>query len=123
MAEAIPLIRNSGFKGYDNVIHPGTNGKMIEVCAAMGLANLDGFDGVTEANRRNHIAYKKALAGITGVSVLEYDPAERNSHHYIVLEVDDQSSAPRDKTIAAMNAAHVLARKYFWHACQGMKPF
>src|SRR3546814_13623761 len=69
LAEAMRLIRNFGFKGYDNVIHPGTNGKMIEVCAAMGLANLDGFDGVTEANRRNHIAYTKALAGIPGVSV------------------------------------------------------
>src|SRR3546814_14713893 len=46
LAEAMRLIRNFGFKGYDNVIHPGTNGKMIEVCAAMGLANLDGFDGV-----------------------------------------------------------------------------
>src|SRR3546814_8572128 len=55
LAEAMRLIRNFGFKGYDNVIHPGTNGKMIEVCAPMGLANLDGFDGVTEPNSRNHI--------------------------------------------------------------------
>lgn len=123
LAEAMRLIRNFGFKGYDNVIHPGTNGKMIEVCAAMGLANLDGFDGVTEANRRNHIAYKKALAGIPGVSVLEYDPAERNSHHYIVLEVDEQSSATRDQIIAALHAENVLARKYFWPGCHGMKPF
>src|SRR3546814_2131071 len=89
----------------------------------MGLANLDGFDGVTEANRRNHIAYKKALAGIPGVSVLEYDPAERNSHHYIVLEVDEQSSATRDQIIAALHAENVLARKYFWPGCHGMKPF
>ena len=43
LAEAMRLMRNFGFKGYDNVIHPGTNGKMIEVCAAMGLANLDGL--------------------------------------------------------------------------------
>src|SRR3546814_8749394 len=64
LAEAMRLIRNFGFKGYDNVIHPGTNGKMIEVCAAMGLANLDGFDGVTEANRRNHIAYKIGRAHV-----------------------------------------------------------
>src|SRR3546814_21053330 len=77
----------------------------------------------TEANRRNHIAYKKALAGIPGVSVLEYDPAERNSHHYIVLEVDEQSSATRDQIIAALHAENVLARKYFWHGCHGMKPF
>src|SRR3546814_9204705 len=102
------LIRNFGFKGYDNVIHPGTNGKMIEVCAAMGLANLDGFDGVTEANRRNHIAYKKALAGIPGVSVLEYDPAERNSHHYIVLEVDERSEEHTSELQSLMRISYAV---------------
>src|SRR3546814_3519967 len=76
-----------------------------------------------EANRRNHIAYKKALAGIPGVSVLEYDPAERNSHHYIVLEVDEQSIATRDQNIAALHAENVLARKYFWPGCHGRTPF
>src|SRR3546814_19066963 len=95
---------------------------MIEVCAAMGLANLDGFDGVTEANRRNHIAYKKALAGIPGVSVMEYNPAERNSHPYIVLEVDEQSSETRAQIIADMHAENVLPRTNFWHGCHGMKP-
>src|SRR3546814_2797650 len=111
MAEAIPLIRNSGFKGYDNVIHPGTNGKMIEVCAAMGLANLDGFDGVTEANRRNHIAYKKALAGIPGVSVLEYDPAERNSHHYIVLERSEEDTSELQSLMRISYAVFCLKKK------------
>ena len=31
------LMPNFGFRGYDNVIHAGTNEKMTEVCAAMGL--------------------------------------------------------------------------------------
>ena len=38
LAHTVGLIRNFGFSGYDNVIHPGTNGKMVEVCAAMGLS-------------------------------------------------------------------------------------
>ena len=38
LAETMRLMRNFGFAGYDNVVHPGTNGKMIEVCAAMGLS-------------------------------------------------------------------------------------
>jgi dTDP-4-amino-4,6-dideoxygalactose transaminase len=35
LAETMRLMRNFGFVHYDKVIHPGTNGKMIEVCAAM----------------------------------------------------------------------------------------
>jgi len=123
LAEAMRLMRNFGFKGYDNVIHPGTNGKMIEVCAAMGLANLDGFDGVIEANQRNHAAYKQALASIPDVSVLDYDPTERNSHHYVVLEVGDDCPVNRDEIIAALHAENILARKYFWPGCHMMQPY
>ena len=123
LAEAMRLMRNFGFNGYDNVIHPGTNGKMIEVCAAMGLANLDGFDDVMEVNRRNHTAYKQALANIPGISVLEYTLAERNSHHYIVLEVGNDCPARRDDIITALHAENILARKYFWPGCHGMQPY
>jgi dTDP-4-amino-4,6-dideoxygalactose transaminase len=123
LAQAMRLMRNFGFKGYDNVIHPGTNGKMIEVCAAMGLANLDGFDDIVAINRRNHAAYKQALAGIPGVRVLDYDPTERNSHHYVVIEADATFPASRDEIVAALQAENILARKYFWPGCHKMKPY
>lgn len=123
LAETMRLMRNFGFSGYDNVIHPGTNGKMTEVCAAMGLTNLDTIDTVFEANRRNHAAYKIALSGLPGISVLDYEPGERNSHHYIVLEADERCGATRDSIIAALQAENILARKYFWPGCHKMKPY
>ena len=123
LAEAMRLMRNFGFAGYDNVIHPGTNGKMIEACAAMGLANLGGFDGVVATNRRNHAAYRGAFAGIPGITLLEYDPAERNSHHYAVIEVDASCPVSRDRIIDALHAENILVRKYFWPGCHRMKPY
>jgi dTDP-4-amino-4,6-dideoxygalactose transaminase len=123
LAEAMRLMRNFGFNGYDNVIHPGTNGKMIEVCAAMGLANLDGFDEVVESNRRNHAAYKHALADIPGISVLDYTSVERNSHHYMVVEVGSDCPVRRDDLIAALQAENILARRYFWPGCHRMQPY
>jgi dTDP-4-amino-4,6-dideoxygalactose transaminase len=123
LAAAMRLMRNFGFKGYDNVIHPGTNGKMIEVCAAMGLANLDALDEVFAINRRNHAAYKQALADIPGIRVLDYDSAERNSHHYVVIEADETFPVSRDAVVATLQAENILARKYFWPGCHKMKPY
>ncbi len=123
LAEAMRLMRNFGFKGYDNVIHPGTNGKMIEVCAAMGLANLDSFDSVVAANKQTHEAYRQALAGINGISLLDYGPSERNSHHYVVMEIAESCPASRDQIVAALQAENILARKYFWPGCHMMKPY
>lgn len=123
LAETMRLMRNFGFQGFDNVIHPGTNGKMIEVCAAMGLANLGSFDDIVEANRRNHADYKQALEKIPGISVLDYHPSERNSHHYVVVEVEDQCAATRDEIVAALQAENILARKYFWPGAHRMQPY
>lgn len=123
LAEAIRLMRNFGFKGYDNVIHPGTNGKMIEICAAMGLSNLDGFNAIITANKQNHQTYKQALAEIPGIFILDYSPAERNSHHYVVAEVSEDCPVQRDDIVAALHAKNILARKYFWPGSHRMQPY
>ena len=123
LAATTRLMRNFGFEGYDSVIHPGTNGKMIEVCAAAGLANLEILDGVFSANRKTYSKYRGALDGIPGISVVEYDSENINSHHYVVLEVDERCLISRDQIIAALHAENILARRYFWPGCHRMKPY
>lgn len=123
LAETMRLMRNFGFAGFDNVIHPGTNGKMVEVCAAMGLTNLDYIDTVIDANRRNHDAYAAALAGIEGVRLLSFDTTSKNNFQYVVLEVTEGGAVRRDAILAALHAENVLARKYFWPGCHRMKPY
>ncbi|EBM0725641.1 dTDP-4-dehydro-6-deoxyglucose aminotransferase, partial [Salmonella enterica subsp. enterica serovar Senftenberg] len=39
-ADQARYMRNFGFAGLDTVVSTGTNGKMTEICAAMGLTNL-----------------------------------------------------------------------------------
>lgn len=123
LANAIRLMRNFGFSGYDNVIHPGTNGKMTEICAAMGLVNLESIDEVIEINRANYESYCKAFASVRGLSVLSYQPDERRNYQYIVLEVAPQFPVSRDALIEALHAENILARKYFWPGCHRMKPY
>src|SRR5580704_10099419 len=69
LAEKMRLMRNFGFSGYDNVIYIGTNGKMTEVCAAMGLTSLESLEQFVETNRRNHHAYRRELQPIPGVTL------------------------------------------------------
>jgi dTDP-4-amino-4,6-dideoxygalactose transaminase len=121
LAETMRLMRNFGFKGYDNAIHPGTNGKMIEMCAAMGLANLDALSDIFAVNREHYDEYMTAVRGIPRIALLPYDPAEHNSRHYVVVEAD--SIALRETIIAALHAENILARKYFWPGCHRMKPY
>ena len=120
LAEAMQLMRNFGFKGFDNVIHPGTNGKMTEISAAMGLVNLEALPSFIASNKARYEAYRDAFAGVEGVDVIDYDETEKPNYQYVVIEVD---AGKRDAIVAALHAENILAHKYFWPGCHGMKPY
>ena len=117
------LMRNFGFQGYDNVIHPGTNGKMAEINAGIGLVNLDALPRFVDSNRDCYVRYVKALSGIDGVRVLAHDDVNAPNYQYVVLEVDPAFPGSRDELVAALKAENILVRKYFWPGCHRMKPY
>jgi len=124
LAEKLRLMRNFGFAGVDKVIYPGTNGKLTEVCAAMGITSLEAMEEIIAANRRNYDVYRQCLRGLPGISLKEYDSTERRNYQYIVMEVDEtKASLNRDELVAVLQAENVLARKYFWPGCHRMEPY
>ena len=124
LAEKMRLMRNFGFQGFDNVVYLGVNGKMSEVHAAMGLTSLEAMDEIIAVNRRNYEVYKSGLANLPGISLINYDPAERNNYQYVVLEVDpDLCPRNRDEIVEALHLQNIIARKYFWPGCHRMEPY
>jgi dTDP-4-amino-4,6-dideoxygalactose transaminase len=124
LAERIGLMKNFGFAGYDNVIYPGTNGKMTEMSAVMGLTGLESIDEFVAANRRNHQVYATGLAGLRGIAIADYDTAEKCNYQYVILEVDEHAAGlTRDELIAILHAENVLARRYFFPGCHRMEPY
>jgi dTDP-4-amino-4,6-dideoxygalactose transaminase len=124
LAKRIRLMTNFGFAGFDNVVHVGTNGKMSEICAAMGLANLESIDALIETNRRNYQLYRELLAGIPGLDLIDYDRLEENNFQYIVVEVDAaRLRVSRDELVAMLHTHGILARKYFWPGAHQMEPY
>jgi dTDP-4-amino-4,6-dideoxygalactose transaminase len=124
LAEKMRLMRNFGFRGNDNVIYIGTNGKMTEVCAAMGLTSLESVDNFIRTNRRNFEAYSRELIGIPGLSLTPYDSTQPTNYQYIVVEVDEVNSGlTRDELVAVLVCENVLARRYFFPGCHRMEPY
>lgn len=124
LAKRIRLMTNFGFSGFDNVIHIGTNGKMTEAAAAMGLTSLESMDEFIAVNRRNYHAYRRELSGLPGLRMIVYDEAERCNFQYLVVEVDP-AACPlnRDELVSVLHAENVLARKYFWPGVHRMEPY
>jgi len=115
---------NFGFAGYDNVVSIGTNGKMSEISAAMGLTSLEEFDKFVEVNYRNYQGYRDELAGLPGVHVIPYDTQETGNYQYVVLEIDNElACVNRDQLKDILWAENVLARRYFYPGCHRMEPY
>ena len=124
LAEKVRLMKNFGFAGFDNVVSIGTNGKMNEVSAAMGLTSLESINEFIAANRANHELYREHLAGVPGLRVLTYDGAEKNNFQYVVVEIEEAvAGISRDAVVRALRAERVIARRYFYPGCHRMEPY
>jgi dTDP-4-amino-4,6-dideoxygalactose transaminase len=124
LAEKMRLMRNFGFVDFDKVVYLGVNGKMSEIHAAMGLTNLEAIEEIIAINQRNYEAYKNGLADVPGISVIDYDPAERSNYQYVVIEVDPEvCPRNRDEIVKALHTENIIARKYFWPGCHKMEPY
>jgi dTDP-4-amino-4,6-dideoxygalactose transaminase len=123
-AARLRLMRNFGFAGYDDVVELGTNAKMNEVSAAVGLTSLESFAEFVAVNRRNYYRYRELLRDVAGFRLAAYDEAERCNFQYVVLEVDERvTQVSRDDLVRTLWAENVIARKYFAPGCHNMRPY
>ena len=124
LARKIRLMKNFGFRAYDDVGYIGINGKMTEASAAMGLTSLESMDEFIAVNHANYLRYREQLSGIPGLSVVGYDEREKVSYQYVITEVDGaEAGLSRDQLMAVLHAEHVLARRYFYPGVHRMEPY
>ena len=123
LAERIRLMRNFGIPGEDLVDCVGTNAKMNEFSAAVGLCNLDHFDALCAHNQRLHAAYADGLAGVPGLRLMVPEAGQAFSHHYIVLEVLPEAPLDRDRLVSLLRDQNVYVRRYFRPGCHHGEPY
>ena len=124
LARKIRLMKNFGFTHYDQVDYIGTNGKMTEVAAAMGLTSLDSLAEFIAVNRRNYEQYRAELANVPGLTLMPYDEREQPNYQYLVVEVDEAETVlARDLFVQILWAENVIARRYFYPGCHRMEPY
>lgn len=124
LAAKIRLMKNFGFAGMDNVIYIGTNGKMNELSAAMGVTGLESIEHFIAVNREHYATYQRALDGLPGVSFARYDERERCNFQYMILEIDAaEFGLTRDELLKVLHSENVLARRYFFPGSHRQQPY
>lgn len=123
LAEKIARQRNFGVCGEELACF-GTNAKMNEFQAAMGICNLRHLDEELERRRLVFERYTALLKGIKGLTPLPVHAGiKQNYAYYPVLVKKDKFGEDRDELCARLGYENIFARKYFYPLVSENKEF
>jgi len=118
LKENLNLLKNFGIKNEENVVIAGTNAKMNELQAAVGLLNLELV--ADEINKRKTLTniYKENLKDVKGIIYLdEKRDVEYNYQYFPILIDKNEFSFNRDQLLNYLREYNIFARKYFYPLC------
>ena len=111
LAKKVRLLMNFGITGPTTIESVGTNAKMNEFEAAMGLCVLDEIDTIKAGRERVWKNYKESLAN-TNLIFQTWNSHSTNNHAYapVLFESEDKLLA----TEAKLKENGILPRRYFY---------
>lgn len=96
----------------------GTNAKLTEFAAAMGLCNLRHVDEEIALRREAALRYRQRLTGVAGVILCPEQPDITSNYAYMpVCFVPETLGFTRDDVLARLSEKGIFARKYFYPLC------
>lgn len=101
---------NFGIKNQEEIPHLGTNAKMNEFEAAMGLCILDDIENIRNSRKEVYETYKKELEGIVEFQEQNENSTQNYSYFPVVFENEEQLL----KVQKALSKKNIFPRRYFY---------
>ena len=116
LKQVFDYLKNFGFKNEVEVVMPGTNAKMNEMQALMGILVLKHLDELIEKGRVIETVYRERLADVPGIRIPPSLPSNvRYNYGYMPVEVDEAGfGMSRDQLYEQLKKLNIHARRYFY---------
>lgn len=105
--------KNFGITGQETVDYIGSNAKMNEFQAAMGLCNLKIVDNEIEKRKEIVERYLEHLNNVQGIKLPRIQKGVKSNYAYFPI-VFDGYKASRDEVFEALKKENIFSRKYFY---------
>jgi dTDP-4-amino-4,6-dideoxygalactose transaminase len=112
--QAVDSYRNFGIADEVSIPFIGTNAKMSEFNAALGVLQLRHFEQVRAARKRVDGLYREALADIAGIECLPIPTGVEPNHSYFPIFVTPDFAIDRDALYGRLKAENIFPRRYFY---------
>lgn len=112
--DRINRMKNFGFVDEITVTEIGINGKLNEISAAFGLAQLSGLHDALDRRSKIDQGYRKALSGLKGIRPISRLYGCSANFGYFPILVSDDYPLTRDELYLALRESGIYARRYFY---------
>jgi dTDP-4-amino-4,6-dideoxygalactose transaminase len=110
----IDHLKNFGFANEVTVVAPGTNGKMNEFQAALGLLQLRDYDKNRASRQLIAESYRRELSACPGISMSRDLPDVDHNYSYFPILVNDDYPSSRDELYEILKQHGFCGRRYFY---------
>lgn len=109
-------LKNFGFKNEVEVVMPGTNAKMNEFQALMGMLILKYIDGIIESSSKIDELYRSRLRDVPGVKFPPPLPDNMTYNYaYEPVEIiEEEFGMSRDTLYEKLREYNIYCRRYFY---------
>lgn len=108
-------LKNFGIRGKEVVAEVGTNAKMNEFSAIMGLCNLKHFEEEIAKRKRRYEYYCQYISEIPGISMFEQRTDVKYNYAYLPIRVRaSKYGLSRNELYVFLEKHNIIARKYFY---------
>ena len=109
--EKLKRIRFFGHNNAKDIVEDGFNGKLTEIHAALGIANMKYYDDVLKDRKTKYLIYKEALSKIPS---LKFQEVKWGTKNYSYFPVIFESESQLLQVEQALNAENIFPRRYFY---------
>ncbi len=108
-------LKDFGIKDSETIDGIGSNAKMNEFVAAMGLCMLKHVDVEIEKRKKVYECYQRCLSNIDGVQIPHIQDGVKPNYAYFPIVVDETAfGATRNDIYTILAENNIFARKYFY---------
>jgi len=122
LKERADSLRNFGIREFDSVVEPGTNGKLNEVQASVGILLLKEVEKEIERRKEITNLYRSLLENAPGIALGKDMEGVSHNYPYMSIRVDKgEFGLGRDELYEKLKEYNVIARRYFYPICSNFQ--
>ena len=113
LADRLRVYRNQGMRQRYQYEMQGTNYRMTDIQAAIGIPQLRGIEGMTVTRQRNAEMLIQLLSSVEGIILPQVSAGNHHVWHQFTIRITDEAKRSRDEVMSFLAKNQIGSGIYY----------